>query len=98
MTEAQLQARMLARCRRMGLLVFHARDSRRSAGPGYPDLTIAGPGGVLWAELKSAGGTTSPEQDLWGWTLRQSGQQWRLWRPADWADETILAELAKLAS
>ena len=51
-------------CSDLGLRAFHAADSRRSWGPGYPDLTIAGPGGVLFRELKTARGyLTRPQME-----------------------------------
>jgi len=55
---------------RPALLWHHCTDSRKCRGQrGFPDLVIIGPKGVIFAELKSADGDTSPEQDLFGWTL-----------------------------
>jgi hypothetical protein len=95
MTEAELQSAVLELAGWLKLSCYHTRDSRRSQ-KGFPDLVIVGRS-VLWAELKSETGETSASQDLWAWKLTQAGQQWRLWRPADWQDGTIRAELARLA-
>jgi hypothetical protein len=55
-----------------GLLVQWCGDSRRCDGHrGYPDVFIAGPCGILLAELKEPGGETSADQDLWLWMLHQ---------------------------
>lgn len=95
--EQQLQANVVELAGWLGLAVFHSFDSRRSTGPGYPDLTIAGPGGMLFAELKSSTGVLSPDQRAWRDRLRAAGQLWRLWRPADWASRAIYVQLAMLA-
>lgn len=95
MTEAQLQEAVRKLCRLLGVLAFHAHDSRRSWGPGFPDLVLAGPGGILFRELKSATGDTSAQQDLWGWTLCKAGADWAVWRPAD-LRERIPRELAAI--
>jgi len=96
-TEAQLQARVIELAVWEGLAVFHCHNSLRSTGPGYPDLTIAGAGGMLFAELKSATGILAPDQRAWRDRLRAAGQLWRLWRPADWASRAIQGHLAMLA-
>jgi hypothetical protein len=56
---------------------------------GCPDIIAARRGKVLLAELKSATGKTTSQQDAW---LTAAGDHARLWRPSDW--NTILAELA----
>lgn len=109
MTEAELQASILDLCKMLSLLTYHTHDSRRSAA-GFPDLVIAGRNGVIFAELKSATGTTTAEQDEWGWMLTQAEKlawvnhgaltgwrviRWRLWRPADWP-YAIRAELEQV--
>lgn len=96
MTEAQLQAAVLELCKLRGLLAYHVHDSRRSAA-GFPDLVIAGPGGVIFRELKSEAGETSAEQDLWGWVLCRGGASWQIWRPADWYSGAISYVLEQLS-
>jgi hypothetical protein len=76
---------------------FHARDSRRSAGTGYPDWTLAGDGGVIWRELKTAKGKLTREQDEWLCALTDAGQDAGVWRPDSLLDGTIALELAAIA-
>jgi hypothetical protein len=96
-TEAELQASVLELCKQLGLLVFHSTDSRRDVGRGFPDLLIAGFGGALFAELKSAGGRLEPEQTTWRYMMIAAGFRWRLWRPADWESGEIERELRAIA-
>jgi hypothetical protein len=98
MTEAALMEAIRAMVRDLGLLAFHAADSRRSWGRGYPDLTIAGRGGCIWRECKTQAGSLSPGQRQWGDTLKRAGQNWRVWRPSDLLDGTIAKELTDLAA
>lgn len=53
---------------------------------GYPDLTLARKGVVLFRELKSNTGRLSPEQEAWGEEL---GEAWGVWRPTDWQSIVI---------
>ena len=96
MTEAQLLEQVTELAKWLGLLVYHTRDSRRSQ-PGFPDLILAGRRGVIFAELKSATGQLSSHQHAWKWTLLASGQDWRLYQPADWESGLIYAELRAIA-
>jgi len=98
MTEAELMEAIRAMVRDLGLLGFHAADSRRSWGRGYPDLTITGRGGCIWRECKTEHGSLSPEQRQWGDTLKLGGQDWRIWRPRDLLDGTIARELTDIAA
>lgn len=83
MIEEQLLARVIRQAAALGILIYHSRDSRRSE-PGFPDLVLAGDGGVLFAELKDSAGTLSRDQAAWKWRLLAAGCQWRLWRPEHW--------------
>ena len=98
MTEAELMEAVRAVVRDLGLLAFHAADSRRTWGRGYPDLTIAGRGGCIWRECKTESGSLSAEQREWGDTLKLGGGNWRVWRPRDLLDGSIGRELAGLAA
>ena len=73
-------------------LVFHTPPYSprngvwRSAGKGFPDLCMVdrfGHRGVIFAELKTAKGQLSAEQEDWGVALVQSGLEYHVWRPAD---------------
>lgn len=110
MTEADLLAEVTALCDRLGLLWHHDPDPHRfglrrirewfraRGRPGFPDLVIAGPGGYLFAELKSDDGDTSAEQDMWAFYLtRDEANRWTLWRPADCTSGRIRNELHRLS-
>lgn len=95
MSEAQLQAAVLALARWLGLRAWHDRDSRRN-GAGLPDLILIGPSGVLWRELKTAKGKLRPAQEHWGSDLRTAGQDWDVWRPADLKGGRVKEEMEKI--
>ena len=44
-------------------------------------------------ELKSEYGKTTPEQDHWGWMLREAGVSWDVWRPDDLRSGRVQREL-----
>ncbi len=96
MSEDQLLQAVTELARILGLLAYHTRDSRRSA-PGFPDLVLAGRGGVLFVELKSQGGQLSAHQQDWRYMLQAAGQRWRLWRPADLEAGLVCRELRAIA-
>jgi hypothetical protein len=106
MTEPQLQVCILDLAKYLGLLTHHCRPAIMRSGKwatpiqgnaGFPDLCIAGVGGVVFAELK--GDTTQPTdaQMRWLGTLEAAGAEAYLWRPAHWDDGTIREVLARLA-
>jgi hypothetical protein len=94
LTEAELLVAVVRAAQVRGLLVFHVSDSRRAYGAGFPDLCIVGRS-LMFVELKSAAGRLKPDQVTWRYRLLAAGQQWRLWRPADWP-AVITAELDEL--
>jgi hypothetical protein len=83
-------------CKLFGLKWYHPFDSRRSVS-GWPDLVIAGPGGVLYAELKTRRGRVSAPQREWITALEHAGQAVFVWRPEDFFSCGIQAELAAIA-
>lgn len=62
--------------------------------PGYPDLTLARHGQVIFAELKVGKGKRTAAQDDWATAVypvecvcgRASPITYRLWVPADWPE------------
>jgi hypothetical protein len=72
------------------------RHAMRAAA-GYPDWTFAGPGGVLWRELKTMKGRPSADQTQWLEVLRSAGADAKVWRPADLISGLIVHELALIA-
>ena len=71
----------------------HCRDSRLcDGGSGVPDLIIAGPRGVLWAEVKPGSWSgLRPRQTTWKHMLLASGQRHVVWTQAD-LDNGIVRE------
>ena len=100
MTEQELVDVIVETCKVLRLKVCHFRPARTAHGwrtavqgdSGYPDLTIAGPRGVLHRECKSAKGKVTPEQTDW---LEVLGGD--VWRPCDWTSGRIEAELRLIA-
>jgi hypothetical protein len=90
MTEAQLQGAIIAAAQRLGWLVYHTHDSRRSQ-PGYPDLHLVHEGRHLsiMRELKKQNGTVSATQKDWIRALAAAGVDVGVWRPIDWFNGTI---------
>jgi hypothetical protein len=107
--ETAFTREVLALAASMGVMAHWCGDSRKCQGPkGFPDLFIAGPRGILIAELKMPDGETSAEQDLWAWMLTREHEcaecreydtsaPYRLWRPDDLASGTIEAEFRRIA-
>ena len=96
MSEAELEEHVRAICNDLGVLRIHVYNSRGTT-PGVPDDILVGPRGILWRELKTAKGKVTPAQLAMGKALQSAGQDWAVWRPADWLNGTVAAELAALA-
>jgi len=105
MTEAQLCAQIRALCTELHLHAFSATTylipgaSTTSPGSsrGFPDWVIIGPGGMLFAEAKSADGRRSRAQIFWAAAITGAGGDYRLWRPAGLTDGSIRADLERIA-
>ncbi|MFI6228575.1 hypothetical protein ACIBCR_14840 [Micromonospora echinospora] len=107
MTEDELLSNIIDACRKMGRLhTVHFRPGLTQTGKwrtavagdgkGWVDLTIVGPAGVLFRELKSETGSLRPEQKQWvGW-LTEAGQDVAVWKPRDWYSGRIQRELEAL--
>jgi hypothetical protein len=63
---------------------YHTHDSRKSVR-GWPDLVLVRRY-VIYAELKTNAGRTTPDQDSWLEALMAAGQDVRIWRPSDWPE------------
>lgn len=94
MKEIQYQRRVTETCNYLGLRYYHTYDSRMNVA-GYPDLTIVGPGGVLFVELKADKGRVTPQQEAWIRELRAAGSRAFVSYPKDW--EMLLRELNRIA-
>jgi hypothetical protein len=95
MTEADLQRAVIDLIRWLGLRYFHDNDARRNRA-GFPDLVIAGAGGVAFRELKTAVGRLRPEQMDWISILELAGADVAVWRPVDLTSGVIEKELKQL--
>jgi hypothetical protein len=91
-TESQLQDAVIGLCKLFGIAWYHPYFSRRSV-PGWPDLALCGVRGFMLRELKTEKGRVTPDQQRWGHLLRQAGQSWDVWRPADLHGGRVQAEL-----
>lgn len=89
MNEAEFTNTVIELAKWMGWRVAHFRPARMQSGRwatpmqghvGYPDLTLARRGVVLFAELKTDNGRLGNGQAEWAQEL---GDQYRLWRPKD---------------
>ncbi len=90
MSETQLQGAITGLAQRLGWLVYHTHDSRRSEA-GYPDLHLVHPtrGISLMRELKKQDGRVRPAQKTWIAALAAAGVDIAIWRPTDWFDGSI---------
>jgi hypothetical protein len=66
-------------------------------GKGWPDLSICGPGGLIFRELKSATGVLKPEQRDWLAWLTEAGQDAGVWKPKDMQSGLIPDTLKRLS-
>ena len=57
-------------------------------GKGFPDLVLIKNKRIMFVELKSKNGRTSPEQDSWLHELNDVAEVY-VWRPADWESGVI---------
>ena len=83
-TEKDWLAQVRQAAEKLGYLVYHTHDSRRS-DPGFPDLVLVNmeKKRLVFAELKREKGKILAEQQLWIDTLREAGQEAHIWRPSD---------------
>lgn len=91
-TELEREVRRLLVVHGLARVSFHVPDSRRVT-PGLPDWIIIGRT-VLWRELKSPWGGLTREQWHIGHLLMEAGQDWAVWRPADYTSGRVEREIA----
>lgn len=77
----------------LGYRVYHPRPGRTVDGwvtpvsydgKGYPDLTIVGPRGIHFVEVKGTGDRVRPEQEEWIVALRKAGGSAWVCSPSTW--------------
>ena len=96
MTEAELEEQIRGACKTLGILRFHVRFSLGTTA-GLPDDILIGPKGILWRECKTAKGKVTAAQQGAGKALTAAGQDWAVWRPADWLSGRIVRELTAIS-
>lgn len=97
MTHAELIARFCQLSWDRGLYVHYCGDARRCEGPGLPDLIIAGPGGVIFREVKSASAPQiRADQKAWLRMLSSSGADVAVWNQADLHSGRVVQQLDRL--
>jgi len=101
MSEEQLQQAVIDMAHTYGWMVAHFRAAQTAKGwstpvsadgKGFPDLTLALHGQVIFAELKSEMGKMSKEQCRWQLELMPwecASQKYYIWRPSDWMSGEI---------
>jgi VRR-NUC domain len=68
----------------MGWLSYHTHNSKHSS-PGFPDLVMVKDTHLIFAELKSDNGKTTPDQKKWLEALSKvETVSSHLWKPQDW--------------
>jgi hypothetical protein len=86
--------------------VVHFRPAQNRAGAWVTPVAADGKGWVdlvlvrdrvIYRELKSEHAKLTPEQETWGEWLLEAGCDWGVWRPHDWLDGRIEAELRRRA-
>jgi hypothetical protein len=94
MTEQALLNQVRALAHALGWLGYHTHRSDRSE-PGYPDLCFVKGGRLIFAELKTEKGKTTPAQKAWLAALETSTAEVYLWRPTQLLDGSIEATLRR---
>jgi hypothetical protein len=85
MSETEFQSEVVKAAKKRGWKSYHTKDSRGSER-GWPDLVLARPPRIVFAELKRTGKNPTPEQIEWLDTLDACGQEAYVWRPEDMAE------------
>lgn len=77
--------------------VYYPRTVQLRGHRGAPDVLLAGPGGVAFAEVKTGTGL-EPDQAVWRDVLQAAGARWHLWQPVSLWDGSVRGELQRLAA
>lgn len=82
MTETELKGEVLRVAYANGWTVYHVTHApqRGRQGVGYPDLTLARDGKVVWIELKQEKAAQTSEQIMWMFAI---GRPYHVIRPSD---------------
>lgn len=91
-SERDFQQQVVDLARLFGWMEYHTWTSIHSR-KGFPDLVLLRQPRLIFAELKSAKGKVTVEQQQWIDSLRYVGMEVYAWWPKDW--EQIVATLRK---
>lgn len=106
LSENDLLTAVLDLCALYGVRVAHFRPARTAYGwrtpvsgdgKGFPDLVLAGAGGVAFRELKGPRGRMRPDQTEWQHTLLRAEADVDVWTPKQLHDGTITRELQAIS-
>jgi hypothetical protein len=104
MLEDEVDDYVREECDRRRLHAFHVEGhripgatSKPRSPAGYPDWTIVGDEGILWAECKAEEGRVRGNQTSWHKRLRRGGGDVVIWRPSDMDSGVIARELDRIA-
>jgi hypothetical protein len=80
------------------ILAYHPwKTHARRAAEGWPDWAVAGPGGVLFRELKRENKNPTRAQQEWLDLMVAAGLDAGVWRPSSVISGRMGAELARIA-
>lgn len=96
MSERELDNSIRSLAAGLGLKRYATHDSRKSPA-GFPDLVLAGPGGVLFRELKTERGRHTNAQLEWLLALSDAKSDADTWRPSDLLSGRIARELTAIS-
>ena len=89
-TEAQFQQTVIELAELHRWRIYHVANVkgklRSETSKGFPDLVLARPGRLVFAELKREGEDPTDEQEIWHALLRSAGEEMYVWRPSDWRE------------
>lgn len=85
LSEKRFLAQVVGLAMLRGWRHYHTHRSEGSAA-GFPDLVLVRRPRVVWAELKRDSGRLTRAQQDWLSDLAACGQEWYVWRPADWEE------------
>lgn len=100
LSERWLQDQVRKLCADLGLAVQHIErsDLAKAWLPGWPDLWIAGPNGILYRELKANGEAATADQRKVGRIIIAAGGDWDLWWPSQLYNGRIASELTAIST
>ena len=89
-SESDFQATIIQMAELHRWRIYHVANAKRqlrsNTSFGFPDLVLARPRSLVFAELKLEGENPNLEQEIWHALLRSAGAEVYVWRPSDWSE------------